>query len=243
MIRNPLLPPIIRPDLIAPPHPRHPNNTHPQRRFLLLPRLSPHLRHLRPQDPPRLLPVLMLRSPVLDADGRGGGDMRQADGGIGGVDMLAAGAAGTHDVGADVGRVDVEIARGVIGAEFRRPGRIAFLIGEAGEHEHGGGTGVCAALGFGCGDTLDAVDAGFAFEAVVGAGGIDFEDRFVDAGGGGFGGGFGVEFDEGVVQGVAFAVGLVHAEEISDEEAGFGTAGAGADFQKAWEGGEGIAGN
>lgn len=61
----------------------------------------------------------MLRSSVLDADGRGGGDVREADGGIGGVDVLASGATGAHDVGADVGGVDVEIARGVIGAVFR----------------------------------------------------------------------------------------------------------------------------
>lgn len=102
---------------------------------------------------------------------------------------------------------------------------------------------MCAALGFGCGDALDAVDTGFAFEEVVGAGGVDFEDGFIDAGRGGFGGGFGVEFDEGVVEGVAFAVGLVHTEEISDEEARFGTAGAGTDFEKAWEGGKGVGGD
>lgn len=102
---------------------------------------------------------------------------------------------------------------------------------------------MCAALGFCRGDTLHTMDAGFAFQEVVGAGGVDLEDGFVNAVGGGFGGGgFGVEFDDGVAEGVPFAVGLVHAEEISDEEACFGTAGAWADFQKAWEGGEGVGG-
>lgn len=45
--------------------------------------------------------------------------MCETDGGVGGVDVLSSSATGAHDVGADVGGVDVEIAGGVICAEFR----------------------------------------------------------------------------------------------------------------------------
>lgn len=246
MIRHPLLPPIIRPDLIPPPHPRNPNDTNPQPRLLFLPSFAPRGRDLGAQDPPGFLPVLVLRPHVLDADGGAGRGVGEADGGIGGVDVLAAGAAGAHDVCSDIGRVDVEVRGWVIGA---RDGGgsvvvvVVVLVWESREDEDGGGARVSASLGFGGGDALYAVDAGFAFEKVVGAWGVDFEDDFVDAVGGGFGGGFGVEFYGGETQGVPFAVGLVHAEEVTDEEAGFGAAGAGADFEEAWEVGEGVGGD
>lgn len=42
---------------------------------------------------------------------------------------------------------------------------------------------------------------------------------------------------------MAFAVGLVHTEEIADEDSGFGAAGAGPDFDEAGEAGEGVWGD
>lgn len=169
--------------------------------------------------------------------------MCKADGGIGGIDVLAACTTGAHDVCADVGWVDVEIACWVIGAVLRGSGRIAFMFREAGEDEDGSSARVGSPQSFGRGHTLDAVDSGFAFKKVVGAWSGNFEDGFVDTGGGGFASGLSVEFDEGVVEGVPFAVGLVHAEEISDEETGFRAAGAGTNFEEAWEGGKGVRGN
>lgn len=74
-----------------------------------------------------------------------------------------------------------------------------MLVGENREDEDGGSTLVRTALGFGCGNTLDAMDAGFAFQEVLGAWSGDFEDDFVDGGGGGLGGGFEVECQKGAV--------------------------------------------
>ena len=40
-----------------------------------------------------------------------------------------------------------------------------------------------------------------------------------------------------------FAVGLVHAEEVAGEKGCFVAADTGADFEKAWEGCEGVGGD
>ena len=94
------------------------------------------------QDVEGLFLVLLLAAPVLAADDHAGGDVEDLDGGIGGVDALAAGAAGAADFDADF-----------VGLEFE----IDFLgLGQDGD---GGGGGVDAALRLGGGDALDAVDA------------------------------------------------------------------------------------
>lgn len=180
----------------------------------------------------------MLRAAVLDGDDGGGGNVGEADGGVGGVDVLAAGAAGAHDVCADVGGGDVVIAVGIVETEF-----FTALVGEAREDEDRSRGCVGPTLGLGRGHTLDAMYAGFALKDSVGAWSGDFKDGFLDVlevGFRGFGRRGGVKFDEGGVERVALAEGLVHAQEVANEYAGFGATGAGADFEETWESGERV---
>ena len=120
MIRHPRLTEVIRPDLILPPHPRpliHPTQPHrlpPQTYQLRLPLFAPHLRDLRPQQVPRLFAVRVLATRVLHRDDGPRRDVRESDGGVGLVDVLAAGAFGAHGLGADSGGVDIEVALRVV---------------------------------------------------------------------------------------------------------------------------------
>lgn len=249
MVRHALLAPIVRPDLVAAAHARDAHDADAQPGFLVLARLAPQQGHFRPQHLPRLGAVLVLRARVLDRDHGGGGDVRQPDGRVGGVDVLPAGAARAHHVRAHVRGRDVVVARGVVEGFFAAAAA-AFVVaaGEAGQHEHGGGGRVRAALGLGRGHPLHAVHAGFALQHAVGARLGDLEDGFLDlveVGGrlGGFGRGAGVEFHERDGERVPLAEGLVHAQEVPDEDAGFGTAGAGPDLEEAGVGGEGVGGD
>ena len=56
----------------------------------------------------RAVLVAVLRAVVLALDHDAGGQVRQAHGGVGGVDRLAAGTAGAEDVRADLVLVDLE---------------------------------------------------------------------------------------------------------------------------------------
>ena len=76
--------------------------------------------------------------------------MGDADGGVGGVDALAARAAGAEDVDAQVVRVDLDLD--VLGL---------------GQHEDAGGGGVDAALRLGDGHALHAVDAALVLQPGV----------------------------------------------------------------------------
>ena len=100
------------------------------------------------EDAHSLFAVLDLRFFVLAGDDGVGGQVRDADGGVGGVDGLAAGAGGAEGVDAEVLGFDLDVD--------------LFGFGEDGD---GDGGGVDAALGFGGGDALDAVDAGLVLHA------------------------------------------------------------------------------
>src|SRR5581483_12129088 len=88
--------------------------------------------------------------------------MRNADGGLGLVDVLAAGAAGAHGVDLQVGVVDLDVD--VLGL---------------GQHRNGGGRGVDAALRFGIGDALHAMHAGLEFHLRESAAAFDHCDDFL----------------------------------------------------------------
>ena len=240
MIRHPPLREIIRPDLILPPRPRHtPHRTPPQPNDLFFPRLASQDRDLRAQEPPRAVAVLMLAALFLDEDDGVGGQVGQADGGLGLVDVLAAGAGGAHGLGFDVGGVEVVVAVGVVDvcAVTAGGGRVR----ETGQDEDGDGAGVCAAFAFCGGDALDAVHACFGAERVVGAWGVDFEERVGQAG-----------FVGAVVGGVACEAGGpalaraevgVHGEQGVGEQGGFAAAGAGVDLDHARHGRERVGGD
>ena len=177
VIRNPLLAPIVRPHFIAATHLRHADDPSSQLGQLFFPRFSPRLRNLRAQNLPGLLAIGVLRPRVLHRDDRVRGDVREPDGRVRGVDVLSAGAAGAHDVGAHVGRVDVVVAGRVFeGGRAELVGRVGR---EVGQHEDRDGAGVRPAFGLRLRDALDPVHAGFAAQQAVGAFAFDLEDRFL----------------------------------------------------------------
>jgi hypothetical protein len=101
----------------------------------------------------RLRLVLVLRAVVLALDDDAGGQVRDAHGGVGLVHVLAAGAGGAEGVDAQLGRVDVDIGH---------------LVG-LGQHRHGAGRGVDAALRLGGRHALHAVAARLELQLRVGA--------------------------------------------------------------------------
>ncbi len=121
-----------------------------------------------------------------------------ADGGVGGVDGLSAGAGGAEGVDAEVLGFDLDVD--------------LFGLGEDGD---GDGGGVDAALSFGGGDALDAVDAGLVLhlgvDLVALEDGGDFLEAAADAG---FG--LGEDFDLPLV---LLGEAEVHAEHLGDEDA------------------------
>ena len=85
------------------------------------------------------------------------GDAHRA---VGLVDVLAAGALGAIDVDAQVLFVDLDV----------------HILG-FGQHRHGRGGGMDAALGFGHRHALHPVHAAFEFQLGIGAAALDFEHR------------------------------------------------------------------
>ena len=171
--------------------------------------LQLHLVEARAQHLHRLRLVLDLRLLVLLRDDEAARDVGDADGGVGGVDALAAGAARAEGVDAQVLVVDLDVD--FFG--FRQDG-------------DGDGRGVDAAARLGCRHALDAVDAALVFQLAVGAAPFDRRDDFLEAA------------DAGVaarhhLDAPALALGVlaVHAEQLGGEQRGFVAAGAGADFE------------
>ncbi len=74
--------------------------------------------------------------------------MGDADGGVGLVDVLAAGARGAEGVHLEVGRIDLDLRN----------------LGHLRHHRHGAGGGMDAALGFRLRHALYAVATGFELE-------------------------------------------------------------------------------
>ena len=109
----------------------------------------------------------MLRTFVLASDDGIGGDVRDANGGFGLVDVLPARATGSVDVDAQIGFVDFNVD--------------VLCFGQDGD-------GACrrmdAALAFGCRDALNAVRAGFELEMCVDVGAANHGDDFFVAAGG-----------------------------------------------------------
>jgi hypothetical protein len=95
-----------------------------------------------------------------------------------------------------------------------------------GQDGDGGGGGVDAALRLGGGHALHAVDAAFVFHDAVHVISADFDDDFLEPAD--FGGA-GVELLD--LPAFGFGKTAVHAQQIGGKEAGFITAGAGANFE------------
>ena len=150
----------------------------------------------------------MLGALVLAAGDEAGGDVGDADGGVGGVDVLAALAAGAVGVDAEVVGLDVD-DDGVV---------------DLGRDEDAGEAGVAALGGVEGGDADEAMDAGFAAEEAEGEVAGDGE-------GGGFDAGLVavLNFVDLDFEVLALAPADVHAHEHLGPVLRLGAAGAGVD--------------
>ena len=163
------------------------------------------------EDFHRLRFVGVLAAAVLAFDHHAGGQVGDTDGGVGFVDVLAAGAGCAEGVDAQVGRVQLDVFEFV---RFRHDG-------------DGAGGGVDTALAFGGRDALHAVAAGFKFQTAVCAQADNAGDDFFIAAQLAFVGGN--DFD---LPAVALGVAAVHAQQIACKQRGFVTARSGAHFDE-----------
>ena len=108
----------------------------------------------------------MLRTLVLALHDDAAGEMRDAHGGIGHVDVLAAGAAGAEGIDAQVLVLDIDLD---------------FVV-HLREDEDAGEGGVAARVGVEGRDADQAVDADFGLQQAVGVLAVDFEGGALDAG-------------------------------------------------------------
>ena len=174
--------------------------------FLLLAEL--HFVKPGPHDLEGALLVLALRAAVLAADVEAGGQVEDLDGGFGPVDVLAARSTGAADFDAEVVGLQLDVD----------------LLGFRHDRDGDGGS-VDAALGFGGGDALDAVDAGFVFQGAEYLVAGDAEEDFLEA----------AHFRRAAGEVLGFpaagvGVALVKAQQFGGEQRGLVAAGPGADL-------------
>src|SRR5262249_5710833 len=123
-----------------------------------------HLEEPAAQDAQRPVVVFVLAALVLAFDFESGGDVPDAHGAFGLVDVLAAGAPGTHAFPLDVLVANVDL----------------HLVG-FGQNGHRGRRGVNAALRLGFGDALHAMAAAFIAQELIGVITRHAEDHFLVA--------------------------------------------------------------
>ena len=152
--------------------------------------------------------VLVLRALVLALHHRAGWNVGDADGGVGGVDVLAAGSL------CAVG-IDTQIFVADFNVDF-------FDFGEYGD---GGGRSVYTPLCFGLRYALDAVGSAFVLENLIDIVAFDGERDFLVAAGLG-----GADIHDTVFPAFNIEVAGVHAVEVAAENTGFVAAGSGPDF-------------
>jgi hypothetical protein len=127
------------------------------------------------------------------------------------IDVLSPGTAGPEDILADFVGLDIDIK--------------LFGFGQNGD---GGGGGVDSTLGLGNRDALDAVTAALVGQSPISAGTSEGKDDFAESAQIG-----GREMDELGFPGLALGISSVHLVEVSSEESGFLTTGAGPNFHNA----------
>ena len=155
--------------------------------------------------------VLVLRALILTLDDDAAGQMGDADGGIGLVDVLASGTGGAKGIDPQVSRVQVDFFDLILFRKNR-------------DRDRGG---VDATLGFGVRDSLHAVRSGFEFQSREGASARDARDDLlvpsVLAGA--------LAQD---LYGEPFGLRIagIHAQQVTGENRGLIAPGAGADLQE-----------
>ena len=154
--------------------------------------------------------ILMLRALVLAGYDDAGGRVGDADGGVGGVDVLAASARGAEGVDAQVGGVDLNLD----------------VVVDFGRDEDCGEGGVPAVARIEGRFAHQAVDAGLGAEPTISVGAADLDGGAFDAGD------FAVVLiDQFEFKAAVFAPFQVHPQEHRRPVLGFGAAGAGLDVK------------
>ena len=156
-----------------------------------------------------LLAVALLAALILADRDEAGRQVGHADGALGLVHMLAAGAAGAEEVDSNI---------------LLRYLKLILFV-RLGENDDRRGGGMDSSLGLGLGHALDAVAAGLEPEASVCALAEHGEDDLLVAVERGR-----VGVHDGDFPSMRLAVAGIHAEEIAGEERGLLAAGAGADL-------------
>ncbi len=155
--------------------------------------------------------VLVLRAAVLAFDDSAGRDVRDAHGGVGLVDVLAARAGCAKGIDAQLGRI-----------QFHFTHFIGFR-----QDRHGAGRGVDAALGFGGGHTLHTVRARLEFQYRIRPPPDDARDDFLVATH------LARTFrDDLDLPAAALGESRVHAKDVARKQGGLVATGAGAHFEK-----------
>src|SRR5690606_1129424 len=165
--------------------------------------VKPRAQHLH-----RLVAVAVLAALVLHRDDDTAGDVGDAHGGIGGVDVLTAGTRRAVDVDPEVARIDLHVD-----------------FGRLGQDGDGCCRGVDAPAAFGHRYALHAVHAAFELELGEHAIARDVGDDFLEAADVGR-----VHADRLDLPPLLGGIALVHAVEVGSEQRCFVAAGAGADF-------------
>ncbi len=163
------------------------------------------------EDFHRLRFVGVLAASVLAFDHHACGQVGDADGGIGFIDVLPARAGCAEGVDAKVGWVQFDV----------------FQFVRFGHDGNGAGGGVDAALAFGGGDALHAVSARFKFQTAVRPGADNTGDDFFIAAQFAFVGGHDFNLPT-----VALGVAAVHTQQIAGKQRGFVAARSGAYFDE-----------
>ncbi len=154
----------------------------------------------------------MLAAAGLAGDHGIGRNMGDADRGLGLVDVLAAGAGGAIDVGAQVGGIDVDLD----------------VVVDLGADEHRGERGMPAVVGIERRFAHQAVHADFGLQPAVGVIALDPEGGALDAGHVAA-----ADFHQLGLPAAALAPAQVHAQQHLGPVLGFGAAGAGLDVDEA----------
>ena len=166
------------------------------------------LQNLAAQHAQGFIFVFVLAALVLTFHHNAGGQVGDADGGFGFVDMLAAGAAGTEGVDLQIGGIELHI----------------YVLG-FGQHSHRCGGRMDPALRFRFGHALHAVDAAFKFKARPCAVADHKKADLLEAAE--LRGVFAEHFD---FEALAFGIHCIHAEQHRRKQRRFFAARAAADF-------------
>src|SRR5216683_2262690 len=158
-----------------------------------------------------LLLVLVLGAPVLAFHDDAGRQMRDSHGGVGLVDVLAAGARGAVGVDSKIRGIQYDVTD----------------CARLGQHRYRASRRVNAALGLGSRDSLDAMAAGFEFEPGVRALPDDAGDDLLVAADVSRGFGYHLHLPT-----LALRVARIHAEQVTCEERRFVSSGSGTDLEE-----------